>query len=177
MLIILNPNLDFRVLGGWGAVPSVEKVSWERDQLRVLRSELGLVNASRGVEKVSWERDQARDLRSDQTMDHPLQGVASVPEASERLLGSFLPSVVEDPSSLFPPNLITARCSRCGHYIPRFEGYRQNKIGIKKIHCPDCQLAAGLPMRSGGGEAAEGGDTPVDLSLIKQSEHARGRDG
>ena len=45
------------------------------------------------------------------------------------------------------------RCSRCGHYIPRFEGYRHVKVGDKKTFCQSCHEAMGLPLR----EAAGGG--------------------
>ena len=101
----------------------------------------------------------------------PSDGLAG---RSERLLGAFLPTVLGDPSDLFPPNRITARCSRCGHFIPRFEGYRQNKIGVKRIYCHDCQELAGLPLR--GGVAQPEAARSLDLSLIKQVRKQNARD-
>jgi hypothetical protein len=50
--------------------------------------------------------------------------------------------------SVFPANKITARCSKCGELISRFEGYRHNRIGDKKVYCEPCHQSLGLPLRS-----------------------------
>lgn len=72
-------------------------------------------------------------------------------DAFENLV-PVLRSIGRDPAALFPPNKITARCSGCGEVIRRFEGYRHNKIGDRRIYCRKCQLARGLPVREVVGE-------------------------
>ncbi|MBI3738602.1 MAG: hypothetical protein HY258_06120 [Chloroflexi bacterium] len=66
---------------------------------------------------------------------------------------SHLPYVLrmmgKEPVDLFPANRITTRCSKCHEFIPRFDGYRHNKVGEKKVYCRNCQLQMGLPVRGG----------------------------
>jgi hypothetical protein len=49
---------------------------------------------------------------------------------------------------VFPANLVTMKCSGCGQYISRFQGYRHIKVGEKRTFCEACHQAMGLPVRS-----------------------------
>ena len=66
---------------------------------------------------------------------------------------------------LFLANKITAKCSKCGDIIPRFEGYRHINIGEKKTYCFNCQKQMGLPTRS---------DASSELAKMRGSELATG---
>ncbi len=54
---------------------------------------------------------------------------------------------------IFPANRVTMKCSRCGHYVPRGEGYRHINVGVKKTYCAACHEAMQLPLREAAGGA------------------------
>jgi len=75
---------------------------------------------------------------------------------------------------VFPANRLTMRCAKCGQGIPRFEGYRHIRVGVKKTYCATCQSEMGLPVREGAPRSRGSGEqgvapTPVEgLSIYKQ---------
>jgi len=81
---------------------------------------------------------QSLDLGASGDSLHPSDGLNDVLAILHRSVGD-----------VFPANLVTMKCSRCGHYIPRFEGYRHIKIGEKRTFCEACHQAMGLPLRVG----------------------------
>jgi hypothetical protein len=58
-------------------------------------------------------------------------------------------AILERPvREIFPSNRVAMRCAGCGEAIPRFEGYRHIRVGVKKTYCESCHEAMGLPLRA-----------------------------
>jgi hypothetical protein len=93
-------------------------------------------------------RDTARAERATAelpTLDHE-RGGDSLQQRDG--LDDALTILHRSPGELFPANRVTMRCSRCGHYVSRGEGYRHVNVGDKKTFCEACHEAMGLPVRS-----------------------------
>ena len=143
-LRIQTLNLSLTVQSSPSAIPSP--------------SDAGVQPAGRGPKSSGevagggvWRfEDQARDEPEPSAPQVPAPLDLAEPAGSLRTsdgLEDALDILHRSVGEIFPANRVTMRCSRCGHFIPRFEGYRHIKVGERKTYCRDCQEAMGLPLR------------------------------
>lgn len=112
---------------------------------------------------IRWKNLRHRSTQNRQAITQPVRCRRLISEPGPRLadktpatdgLSDSLAILGRSVAEIFPANRVTMRCSRCGHYIPRFEGYRHVKVGDKKTFCQSCHEAMGLPLREAAGGVA-----------------------
>jgi hypothetical protein len=150
-LIIHNYVLDFRL----SSSPSITRARPMQAPLAPLRGPLvnGLAKSPDSPALFEpWTPDGGRDTAraerataEDPALDLGASGASLHPsDGLEDVLGILHRSVGE----VFPANLVTMKCSGCGHYVSRFEGYRHIKTGDRRTFCEACHRAMGLPLRA-----------------------------
>jgi hypothetical protein len=128
---------------GQGYARSAERVA---EVVRACVSEPGVPRGAPEVRGGHWAPGDCRRTTAElPTLDHE-RGDDSLQQRDG--LDDALTILHRSPGELFPANRVTMRCSRCGHYVSRGEGYRHVNVGDKKTFCEACHEAMGLPVRS-----------------------------